>query len=42
MTYEEVSLATDIPVGTVKSHVFRAKQALRAALKDSWAEDWVT
>jgi RNA polymerase sigma-70 factor (ECF subfamily) len=40
MTYEEVSVATDIPVGTVKSHVFRAKQALRAALKNSSAEDY--
>jgi RNA polymerase sigma-70 factor (ECF subfamily) len=40
MTYEEVSLATVIPVGTVKSHVFRAKQALRAALKGSGAEDY--
>ena len=39
MTYEDVALATDIPVGTVKSHVFRAKQALRAALKNSPAED---
>jgi RNA polymerase sigma-70 factor (ECF subfamily) len=40
MTYEEVSLVTDIPVGTVKSHVFRAKQALREALKNSDAEDY--
>jgi RNA polymerase sigma-70 factor (ECF subfamily) len=40
MTYEEVALTTDIPVGTVKSHVFRAKQALRAALKNSCAEDY--
>jgi RNA polymerase sigma-70 factor (ECF subfamily) len=40
MTYEEAALATDIPVGTVKSHVFRAKQALREALKNSTAEDY--
>jgi RNA polymerase sigma-70 factor (ECF subfamily) len=40
MTYEDVALSTDIPVGTVKSHVFRAKQALRAALKNSSAEDY--
>ena len=40
MTYEEVSRVTDIPVGTVKSHVFRAKQALRQALKNSCAEDY--
>ena len=40
MTYEDVSRVTDIPVGTVKSHVFRAKQALRLALKNSCAEDY--
>ena len=40
MTYEDVSRVTDIPVGTVKSHVFRAKQALRRTLKNSCAEDY--
>jgi RNA polymerase sigma-70 factor (ECF subfamily) len=40
MRYDDISLITDIPAGTVKSHVFRAKQALRAALKDSAAEDY--
>ncbi|MDR2588328.1 MAG: sigma-70 family RNA polymerase sigma factor [Spirochaetales bacterium] len=40
MTYEDAAAVTNIPVGTVKSHVFRAKQALRAALKDSDAEDF--
>jgi RNA polymerase sigma-70 factor (ECF subfamily) len=39
MRYDDIAQATDIPVGTVKSHVFRAKQALREALKNSAAED---
>jgi RNA polymerase sigma-70 factor (ECF subfamily) len=40
MSYDDIALMADIPVGTVKSHVFRAKQALRKALKNSSAEDY--
>lgn len=38
LTYAEVSRATGIPVNTVKSHVYRAKQRLREALEGSVAE----
>jgi RNA polymerase sigma-70 factor (ECF subfamily) len=40
MRYDDIALATGIPVGTVKSHVFRAKQVLRGTLKNSNAEDY--
>jgi RNA polymerase sigma-70 factor (ECF subfamily) len=40
MSYDDIALTTDIPAGTVKSHIFRAKQALRIALKNSSAEDY--
>lgn len=40
MRYDDIAAVTDIPVGTIKSHVFRAKQALRVALKNSSAEDY--
>lgn len=32
MKYEDISAATGFPVNTIKSHVFRAKRDLRAAL----------
>ncbi|MFQ3619760.1 MAG: sigma-70 family RNA polymerase sigma factor [Spirochaetales bacterium] len=38
MTYQDISDITDIPVGTVKSHVFRAKLRLRESLKGTVAE----
>ena len=37
LTYREVSRATGIPINTVKSHVFRARQSLRRALAGSTA-----
>jgi RNA polymerase sigma-70 factor (ECF subfamily) len=40
MTYEQVAGVTDIPAGTVKSHVFRAKRKLRKSLKGSAAEGY--
>lgn len=40
MTYDDVSAVTDIPVGTVKSHVFRAKKVLRSSLRNTAAEDY--
>jgi RNA polymerase sigma-70 factor (ECF subfamily) len=39
MTYEDTARITDIPLGTVKSHVFRAKKALRKALRGTAAEE---
>jgi len=36
LSHEEAALALDCPVGTLKSHVFRAKAKLRAALA-AWA-----
>ncbi len=38
LTYLEVSRATGIPVNTVKSHVYRAKERLRGSLKGTVAE----
>lgn len=35
-SHEEAAYAMDCPVGTVKSHIFRARQKLRGALAD-WA-----
>lgn len=32
MKYSDISVATGFPVNTIKSHVFRAKRALRTAL----------
>ena len=40
MTYEDAAAVTDIPVNTVKSHVFRAKTALRRSLRDTAAEGY--
>ncbi|MCR5764036.1 MAG: sigma-70 family RNA polymerase sigma factor [Treponema sp.] len=33
MTYEEISVITDIPLNTIKSHIFRAKKILQQKLK---------
>ncbi|HON78891.1 MAG TPA: sigma-70 family RNA polymerase sigma factor [Spirochaetota bacterium] len=38
--YHEITAMTGFPVNTVKSHVFRAKQLLRDALKGSVAEEY--
>ncbi len=38
MTYQDISGITDIPLGTVKSHVFRAKNKLREMLSGTEAE----
>ena len=38
MTYQDISNITDIPVGTVKSHVFRAKSRLKDLLAGTVAE----
>jgi len=36
--YEEIAEVLDLPMGTVKTHLFRAKEQLRKALADSSAE----
>lgn len=33
LSYEEIATATDLPVGTVKTHLFRARAQLREELK---------
>ena len=40
MSYPQISAVTDIPVNTIKSNVFRAKQLLRDSLKGTIAEDY--
>ncbi len=40
LSYGEISDITGFPVNTIKSHVFRAKQMLRDALKGSAAEEY--
>ncbi len=39
MTYQDISNITDIPIGTVKSHVFRAKSRLKDLLTGTVAEE---
>lgn len=34
LSYEDIAAATDLPVGTVKTHLFRARAQLRESLKD--------
>ena len=34
MTYEEIADALDLPLGTVKAHIFRARALLNKSLKD--------
>lgn len=34
LSYEEISQITDLPVNTVKTHIFRARRILRERLKD--------
>lgn len=36
LSYEEIAQATELPLGTVKTHLFRARAQLRAALSDYW------
>lgn len=38
MTYKDVAAVIDMPVNTVKSHVFRAKKILRSSLRNTAAE----
>jgi RNA polymerase sigma-70 factor (ECF subfamily) len=40
LTYPQISAVTGFPVNTIKSHVLRAKHALRDALKGTIAEDY--
>ena len=40
MSYPQISAITDIPVNTIKSNVFRAKQMLRDYLKGTIAEEY--
>ena len=35
--YEDLAAALDLPVGTVKTHLFRAKRLLRDALEGDLA-----
>jgi RNA polymerase sigma-70 factor (ECF subfamily) len=35
LTYEEIAAALDLPVNTVRTHLFRARAALRKALTDN-------
>lgn len=39
MKYEEISQVSGMPVNTIKSHVFRAKQSLRQALQETGYEN---
>jgi RNA polymerase sigma-70 factor (ECF subfamily) len=32
MSYDEIATITDLPLGTVKTHIFRARKALKIAL----------
>ena len=34
LTYEEIAIAVGVPLGTVKTHLFRARAQLRAALSE--------
>lgn len=34
LSYEEIATATELPLGTVKTHLFRARALLRAALSE--------
>ena len=37
MSYNEISIVTDLPVNTIKSHVFRAKKLLKDRLAEQLA-----
>ncbi len=36
LSYDEIAVATGLPMGTVKTHLFRARAQLRAALTGYW------
>jgi RNA polymerase sigma-70 factor (ECF subfamily) len=38
MAYKEISCITDLPVNTIKSHIFRAKKLLRDKLVDYYSD----
>ena len=40
MSFNDISNITDLPVNTIKSHVFRAKRQLRDALRGTMAEEY--
>ncbi len=40
MSYEEIAEALDIPVGTVRSRIFRARQKLIQRLKRLFPDEW--
>jgi RNA polymerase sigma-70 factor (ECF subfamily) len=37
LSYEEIAVAVGMPLGTVKTHLFRARALLRDALRDYWS-----
>ncbi|MEL7168670.1 MAG: sigma factor-like helix-turn-helix DNA-binding protein, partial [Bacteroidota bacterium] len=37
-SYEEIAAALDLPLGTVKAHIFRARAQLYKFLKDQRAD----
>lgn len=39
LTYEEIAQAMDCPIGTVRSRIFRAREAIDAKLKPLLAAD---
>ncbi len=36
LSYDEIAVAAALPLGTVKTHLFRARALLREALRDYW------
>lgn len=38
LSHDEISIITDFPVNTIKSHIFRAKKILHEKLKDFYAD----
>lgn len=38
LSYEDIARAMDLPLGTVKTYLFRARRSLREALAASWEE----
>ncbi|MEO7717745.1 MAG: sigma-70 family RNA polymerase sigma factor, partial [Capsulimonas sp.] len=36
LSYDEIAMATELPIGTVKTHLFRARAQLRGTLAGYW------